>query len=117
MGTFQAEFQVGRINGDAWCSVTALVDTGAVYSMLPASLLRDLEVVPTATQGFTFANGSRQMLGVGDARFKVGERERVSPVVFGPEGRFLFGATSLQSLGLIADTTHHQLVPAAELTL
>ena len=56
-------------------------------------------------------------MGVGEARFKIGDRERISQVVFGPEGRFLLGAVTLQSFGLIADTTHHRLIPAMELTL
>ena len=30
---------------------------------------------------------------------------------------YLLGAVTLQSLGLIADTTHHRLIPAPELFL
>ena len=54
---------------------------------------------------------------MGEARFYVGDREGTSPVVFGAEDTYLLGATTLQVLGLIADTTNHRLIPAPELTL
>ena len=66
---------------------------------------------------FILADGSRQKLAVGDAHIAVAGRVAPSPVVFGAEDRFLLGATSLQSLGLVADTTNHRLMPAPELYL
>ena len=39
-----------------------------------------------------------------------------SRVVLGREGQYLPGATTLQTFGLIADTTHHRLIPAERLT-
>ena len=110
--------EVSNLNGAEFQSMEALVDTGAVYSMLPDSLLRDkLSLTPMEEASFTLADGSTKILGVGEARFKIGDRERISQVVFGPEGGFLLGAVTLQSFGLIADTTNHRLIPAMELTL
>ena len=40
-----------------------------------------------------------------------------NPVVFGEEGQYLLGATALQVLGLIPDTTRHKLIPAPSLPL
>ncbi len=118
MGSFHTLVEIGNLNGAEFESVEALVDTSAVYSMLPDSLLRDsLGLTPMEEINFTLADGSTKILGVGEARFKIGDRERISQVVFGPEGRFLLGAVTLQSFGLIADTTHHRLIPAMELTL
>ena len=118
MGSFHTWVEVGGLNGAEFESVEALVDTGAVYSMSPDSLLRDtLGLTPMEEISFTLADGSTKTYGVGEARFKSGDRERISQVVFGPEGRHLLGAVTLQSFGLIADTTHHRLIPAMELTL
>ena len=41
MGSFHTLVEIGNLNGAEFESVEALVDTGAVYSMLPGSLLRD----------------------------------------------------------------------------
>ena len=117
MGTFNADIAVRRDKEGPFETVTALVDTGAVYSMLPAKLLRKLEVAPTREREFTLADGRRQRLSIGDIRVRIGLEENYSPVIFGPDERFLLGAITLQIFGLIADTTHHKLIPAPELTL
>ena len=94
-----------------------MVDTGAVYSMLPSNMLHELGVAPTKDGEFTLADGRKQRFPIGDVRFRIGVEEHESPVIFGPEERFLLGAVTLQIFGLIADTTHHKLIPAPELTL
>ena len=43
----------------------ALVDTGAVHSMLPADLMPRLNIEPVTTRRITFSNGESQMLPVG----------------------------------------------------
>ena len=113
MGIFYARIGVSNGNGGATEWVNALVDTGATYSVLPASLLRDrVGVRPVTSQVFTFANGHQERLPVGEARFRYGNTEATSRVVFGEDGLYLLGATTLQMMGLIADTTEHQLIPA-----
>lgn len=127
VGTFETRIAVGRDQAGPFMEVTALVDTGATYSMLPSSLLRDLGVEPSIEREFTLANGIKQRMGLGEVRFRIEPAEVgngngvvdevTSRVVFGPEDRFLLGAVTLQTFGLIADTTHHKLIPAPELTL
>ena len=117
MGIFYTDIAVGRDREGPFEPVTAMVDTGASYLMLPAKLLRKLEVEPTVESEFTLADGSKQRLPVGDVRVRIGPRETYSPVIFGPDDRFLLGAITLQIFGLIADTTHHKLIPAPELPL
>ena len=113
MGIFYARVGVSNGNGGATEWVDALVDTGATYAVLPASLLRDrVGVRPETHLVFTFANGDQQRLPVGQASFRYGDTEATSRVVFGSEGQFLLGATTLQTLGLIADKTEHRLIPA-----
>ena len=111
MGIFYARVGVSDGNGGATEWVNALVDTGATYSVLPASLLRDrVGVSPETHLVFTFANGDQERLPVGQASFKYGDTEATSRVVFGSDGQYLLGATTLQMLGLIADTTEHRLL-------
>ncbi len=119
MGTFKARIGVSNGNGGKALQVDALVDTGATYTVLPASMLRDDEVGirPQTSLTFTFANGERADLPVGEARVSVADREAVTKVVFGQEGQYLLGATSLQMLGLIPDTSSHRLIHAPELLI
>ena len=118
MGTFYQQVGVGNPASNEFQWVDALIDTGATHSMLPESLLaQTLNLSPIEELEFTLANGSKQTYSRGEARVKIGERELTTPVVFGPEGRYLIGATTLQIFNLIADTTHHRLLPTPELTL
>ena len=116
MRTFMAQIRVsnGSDAGAAW--VEALVDTDATYTVLPETLLRErVGVSPTRQMTFTFADGREFLMPVGDARVQVNGLEAASPVVFREEGQYLLGATTLQSLGLIADTTNRELIPAPKL--
>ena len=118
MGTFYTDIEVGNPANGEFQPVLALVDTGAIYSMMPASLLSQrLHLSPTEEVVFTLADGNRQRYSVGEARFKIDGGERTSPVVFGPENRYLLGATSLQTFNLVADTGNHRLVSAPHATL
>ncbi len=118
MGIFYARVGVSDGNGGATEWVDALVDTGATYSVLPTSLLRNrVGVSPDTHMVFTFANGDQARLPVGEARFQFGDRQGTSKVVFGEENQYLLGATTLQILGLIADTTEHRLIPAPKLLI
>lgn len=127
LGTFETKIAVGRDQAGPFRKVTALVDTGSTYSMLPSALLRELGVEPSIEREFTLADGSKQRMGLAEVLFRIdpddvengygGVDEATSRVVFGPPDRFLLGAGTLQMFGLIADTTHHKLIPAPELTL
>ena len=117
MGTFHTKIAVGRERGGVFEDVTALIDTGASLTMFPASFLRSLGIESTTDAEFTLADGRRQRLPIGDVRIRIGYEEHSSPVIFGPDDRFLLGAVTMQIFRLIADTTHHKLIPAPELTL
>ena len=118
MGLFKAEVQVRNPAGGAFVEISPVVDTGAVYSMLPESLLcQELGLAPQDAKEFTLADGTKRTYGIGEARFRVEDVERTTPVIFEDDDMYLLGAVTLQSLGLIADTTHHRLIPAPELFL
>ena len=117
MSLFTVPIGVGNPNGGDVYPVDAVVDTGAAHSMLPASLLSDLQIPPLQELGFILADGSRVRYGFGMARFVIDDDERQCPVIFGPDDNFLLGATTLQFFNLLVDPSGERLVPAEWLRL
>ena len=117
MGTFRIDIGVAGLGGDNLVAVTALVDTGATHSMMPASLLTRLGITPTRQRTFTMADGRTETCDIGAAIFSVGEEVMPCPVIFGREGRYLLGATTLENFDLAVDPVNQKLTPVAELTV
>ena len=115
VGLFEVVVRVANPADRVFHKRTMLVDTGATHSALPASFLRELGVTPDDEREFSLADTEMKTYPVGEVRFSVGDRERTAPVIFGDEGMYLFGATSLQNLDLVPDTTNHQLIAAPTL--
>ena len=109
---FTVPVEIANPQGGPAASIEPIVDTGAGYSVMPASLLESLGLEPVEREEFMLANGEVRVYAVGEARFRINGRERTTPVVFGDDGVFLLGAVTLQNFGLVADTTQHRLVPA-----
>ena len=59
-----------------------LVDSGAVYSVVPGSTLRKLGVKSHSRRVFTLADGSQASRHVGDVLFRINIRRAASPVIF-----------------------------------
>ena len=112
MGMFTVPVEISNPWGGGAASIEPVVDTGAGFSVMPASLLKSLGLEPVEQDEFLLANGEIRVYSVGEARFKINGRERTTPVVFGDDGVLLLGAVTLQSFGLVADTNEHRLVPA-----
>lgn len=88
-----------------------LVDSGAIYSVVPATILKEIGIKPTHRQKFTLANGEVIEKGVGQAFFEYQKKVGSSPVIFGEKGIFLLGAVTLESLGVILDPINRELKP------
>lgn len=88
-----------------------LVDSGAVFSVIPSSVLKKLAIRPTDKQKFSLANGEILEKEVGNALFEYSGKLRSSPVVFGEEDIYLLGAVTLESLGVILDPINRELKP------
>ena len=112
MDMFTVPVEISNPSGGGAASIEPVVDTGAGFSVMPASLLTSLGLEPVEQNEFMLANGEIRVSSVGEARFKIDGRERTTPVAFGDDGVFLLGAVTLQSFGLVADTNEHRLVPA-----
>jgi clan AA aspartic protease len=92
--------------------VDFLIDSGAVYSLVPAPTLRKLGVEPYRTVDFSLADGTSITRRVGDAYFELAGEGGAAPVIFGERGdEPLLGATTLESLGLVLDPFKRQLIP------
>jgi clan AA aspartic protease len=92
--------------------VKFLVDSGAVYSLVPTAILRKLGLRPYRELSFSLADGTIVSRKIGDAYFEINGNRGPAPVIFGEEGdEPLLGATTLESLGLILDPFKRRLIP------
>lgn len=117
MGIFTVELGVGHPAGGDLAPVDAVVDTGAAHSMLPAALLDSLHVPPRRQLDFILADGSVVNYGYGIAQFRIADEELPCPVIFGPDGNYLLGASTLEVFNLMADPSDQRLVPVEWLRL
>ena len=115
MGTFNVEMTVSPVDFSVGDRVVALVDTGASYSMIPASRLRQLGIEPDETVEFELAGGEIAEYPTGWAGFSATGRRGRARVIFGPEDEYLLGATTLEDLGLMVDPVNFRLVPTRRL--
>ena len=89
-----------------------LVDSGAVYSVVPAAVLRRLGIKPGRSKSFIFADGTEVKRSLGQALFRLNGEEAASPVIFGAAGdSVLLGSVSLEALGLMLDPLKRELRP------
>ncbi len=89
-----------------------LIDSGAVYSLVPKEHLSTLGIKPYKTLDFALADGSTITRQVGDAYFEYNGEGGAAPVIFGENGdKPLLGATALESLGLVLNPFKRELFP------
>lgn len=114
MGTVIATFEVTNpLEAKKHAAVELLVDTGALYSVLPASVLQELGIEPLERKSFKTADGRRIERAVGEAVFAYNGQRGTSKVVFGTEDdASLLGVTALEALGLEVDPTSGTMRPA-----
>ena len=117
VGTFYSDFVIwdhGRTRSRA---LTGLVDTGASYTLIPASILEELGIERAEPRIFSFADGSTQELSIGFAEMELDGRVCPVHLVFGLDSKkILLGAMALEAFALAADAKNRRLIPA-ELTL
>jgi clan AA aspartic protease len=93
-------------------TVNFLIDSGAVYSLVPARVLRRLGVEPHREVTFSLADGRTIVRPVGDAYFEYRGEGAAAPVIFGEEDdQPLLGATTLEGIGLVLDPFKRRLIP------
>jgi len=113
MGLTVLEIEVGNpANPQVTEKVDFLIDSGAIYSVVPAFILEKLGIRPIAEETFRLADGSKVVRKKGVALFRYGERVGGADVIFGLEGDHkLLGAFTLEALGLVLDPLRRELKP------
>lgn len=113
MGLTHLEIQVANpAEPDVTRTIDFLIDSGAIYSVVPAAVLEELKIKPLAEETFRLADGGRIVRKKGVAVFRYGDRIGGADVIFGePDDSTLLGAFTLESLGLALDPLRRQLTP------
>jgi predicted aspartyl protease len=95
---------------DAVEKLEFLVDSGAVYSVVPKAVLKRLRITPLGEESFILANGEKITRKKGGAVFRYNGRVGVADVIFGEKGdATLLGALTLEALGLSLDPLRREL--------
>ncbi|MGH7326481.1 MAG: retroviral-like aspartic protease family protein [Candidatus Rokuibacteriota bacterium] len=93
-------------------AVRFLVDTGAVYTVLPGRVWQALRLKPERVAEFTLADGTTITRGVSECRFTVEGQSATSPVVLGEmDDAPLLGSVTLETLGLMVNPLTRELLP------
>ena len=113
MGLTVLEIEVGNpVAPEVTEKIEFLIASGAIYSVVPSSILARLGIKPLVEQEFRLANGTKIVRKKGGALFKYGDRIGVADVIFGEEGdSVLLGAFTLEALGLSLDPLRRELKP------
>jgi clan AA aspartic protease len=93
-------------------AVRFLVDTGAVYTVLPENVWRAIGLKGDRVAEFTLADGTVIRRDVSECRIQVEGLSATSPVVLGgPADAPLLGAVTLETLGLMVNPLTRELLP------
>lgn len=113
MGLTTVTARIGRVGGRGrMVEQEMLVDSGAIYAVVPARTLRAIGIRPHGRETFSLADGTGVERAVGSAFFQLGERRGAAPVIFGEPGDApLLGAIALEALGLMLDPLRRELRP------
>jgi clan AA aspartic protease len=107
-------------NGSAPLELEMLVDTGAIFCLIPRPLLKQLGVEPSGKRMFRTIEGRAIEREVGGIKIEIDGRQPPAPVpvIFGEErdGPVL-GVTALESMGLVVDPAEGTLKPTDLLML
>jgi len=89
-----------------------MVNSGAVYSVVPRNTLAHLDIEPEEEREFTLANGQTIKRSLGIARFEYDKHRGGAPVIFGEKGNgVLLGGTTLEAMGMALDPLKRQSMP------
>ena len=113
MGLAVLNLEVGNVaRSDEMRQVEFLIDSGAIYSVVPAATLDALGIKPISTQDFRLADGRKISRRKGVALFRYQDRIGGADVIFGePDDSNLLGAFTLEALGLALDPLRRELHP------
>jgi len=113
MGIFNQTVRLTAVDGRRSLDIDAMVDTGASYTIVPGSLLRELGVSAVDRFRLVLADGRQVEYDLGRVFASIDGRTELTLVLFGEENTSpLLGAYTLEGLRLAADPVHQRLIPA-----
>ena len=93
-------------------TVDFLIDSGAIYSVVPSSVLKSLDIKPDEEREFVLANGQKMKRKLGIGRFSYKGRIGGASVIFGEkDDSILLGATTLEAMGFVLNPFKRDLLP------
>lgn len=111
MGTFTHSITLIPPVGDRTETVNGLVDTGAMFTVIPASVLERLGVTPLRILPVRFANGQVQRCQMGEVDVELEGKRIPILCLFGSEDVLpLIGAHTLEAFLLTVDPVEQSLV-------
>ena len=112
MGYVRVRAKIWNVEEPSRCGeVELLADTGAIYTVLPASLLRDLGVKPVGKRRFRLANNQVIERDIGIVGIEIQGIKTHTVAVFGDDNVYLLGVVTLEELGLEIDPVKGELRP------
>ena len=75
MCVFSLPIEIGNPEGTRFEHVDVLVDTGATFTMVPASILHILDLEPQECGSFELADGSLQEFDIAETRLRIDGQE------------------------------------------
>lgn len=101
----------GLVRGPkAESQVHFLVDSGAMYTLLPAPVWQALGLEPKRREAFALADGTQVTRAVSECHLTLPQGETHTPVILGEPGdEALLGTVTLEELGLVLNPFTRQL--------
>ena len=103
----------GRVRGPggAQADVEFLVDSGAMYSLLPERIWKAIGLKATEAMDFRLADGTEVRLPLSECVISLPQGERHSTVILADPGdvQALLGVVALEEIGLVFDPYHQTL--------
>ena len=111
MGLFMHPIEIASSADGPFKALEAYVDSGAIYTRVPATTLERMGVKVIDTATFITADGRSSQSSIGEVTIRIDGRERQSICVFGEEGTPpLLGAYTLEAFLLGVDPVNGTLV-------
>lgn len=111
MGATYVTIQVGDLRGERSQTVEVMVDTGATFSTVPASMLRSVGLSPQRSESVRLGDGSIIEDEICDALVRVEGKTFVTPITFGRAGEpNLLGLVALETALLAVDPVEQRLI-------
>lgn len=115
MGTFAVPATLANPrNPERRVTVDLMVDSGATWTLLPAQVVKQLELAMPWERSVTLASGEQVTYPTGEVVVRLGGDELTTIFLAGPPGSLgLLGAVTLEQFGVAPDPVRRILVPVS----